>query len=534
MLSYRFSSRKLSFNAIERPKEEAKYALLILAFAVLKIALNLLAIMHFGLQRDELLYVVLGEHLDWGFKEVPPFIALLARLSSVFYGNSLFATRLISTIFGGLIVWFAGRIVREFGGGRFAISLASVALIFSPGFAASDYLFEPVVYDQLWWTLMAWLLIRYVKTSSVKYLYFLGLVTGIGLLTKYSIAFFGMALTIGLVINRQFSIFFNKHTLRACLLSLLLILPNIAWELWHHMPVIRQMNELSATQLSRITSFDFITQQLVFNGASLLLWLPGLALLLFSERLRPFRFLAFSYLVVFVILLMLHGKNYYMSGAYPMLFAAGGCCIEKILGDKSVWLRNLSFLLLVAPNLIIFPMALPVLSRSQTLTFFQFEREHLPFLLFAAKWDDDKIHPLTQNYGVMCGWDEMTEKVAKIYHGLSPVKQKHTIIYAGNYGEASALHVYGKRYNLPEVVCLNSSFSLWAPPKINADYIIDIDEMGYQNIRTLISETKDCQQAAEITDPVAVEKGAGIFLLSHPNRAFFDHYEKAWSFLNTR
>jgi hypothetical protein len=532
MLSYRFPSQKFSFNAIEGLKEEAKYTLLILAFIALKVTLNLLANTHFGLQRDELLYVVLGEHLDWGFKEVPPFIPLLARLSSVFFGNSLFATRLISTIFGGLIIWFTGRIVREFGGGRFAISLACLALIFSPVFAASDYLFEPVVYDQLWWVLMAWLLIRYVKTSSIKYLYLLGLITGLGLLTKYSVLFFGMSLTTGLLANRQLNIFWNKHTLRACLLTLLLISPNLAWELWHHMPVIRQMNELGATQLSRITPFDFITQQLVLNGASLLLWLPGLALLLFSKRLHPFRFLAFSYLVVFVILLILHGKNYYISGAYPMLFAAGGCCIEKML-IKSVWMRNLSVLLLVAPNLVVFPLALPVLSRNQTLTLFQFEREHLPFLLFAAKWDDDKIHPLTQNYGVMCGWEEMAEKVAKIYHGLSPNKQQHTVIYAGNYGEASAVQVYGKQYNLPEVVCLNSSFSLWAPPKINADYIIDIDEMGYKSMRTLVSQTKDCQQAAEIADPIAVEKGAGIFLLSHPNRTFFDHYEKACSFLKT-
>src|ERR1700710_115755 len=128
---------------------------------------------HFGFHRDELLHLALGDHLDWGFKEVPPFIALLAKITTTLFGDSVFAARIFSTLFGGLIIWFTGLIVIELGGRKFAITLACLTLIFSPAFAASGYLFQPVVFDQFWWVITVWLLIKYLNTTDVKYLYWL-------------------------------------------------------------------------------------------------------------------------------------------------------------------------------------------------------------------------------------------------------------------------------------------------------------------------------------------------------------------------
>ncbi|MGZ3822444.1 MAG: hypothetical protein ACXVB6_17760, partial [Mucilaginibacter sp.] len=71
----------------------SKYSSFILIFVAIKVGLNMLAMSHFGFQRDELLHLALGDHLDWGFKEVPPFIALLAKISTTVFGESVFATR---------------------------------------------------------------------------------------------------------------------------------------------------------------------------------------------------------------------------------------------------------------------------------------------------------------------------------------------------------------------------------------------------------------------------------------------------------
>src|SRR5471030_109126 len=150
------------------------YASFILIFVIIKICLNLLAIAHFGFHRDEFLHLVLADHLDWGYKEVPPFIALLAKISYLLFGDSVFAARIFHTICSGLIVFLTGLITVELGGKKFAIALACLSLIFSPAFAASGYLFQPVVFDQLWWVLTVYLLTRYINNSSPKYIYLLG------------------------------------------------------------------------------------------------------------------------------------------------------------------------------------------------------------------------------------------------------------------------------------------------------------------------------------------------------------------------
>src|ERR1700761_2755839 len=217
------------------------YSSFILIFVVLKVGLNLLAMAHFGFHRDELLHLVLADHLAWGYKEVPPFIALLAKITMVLFGNSVFAARIFPTIAGGLIVWLTGLITVELGGKRFAIALACLSLIFAPAFAASEYLFQPVVFDQLWWVLVVWLSVKYSNTFSVKYVYFIGAVIGVGLLTKYTMGFFTGALLLGILVSKQRNLLFTKHLIGAALLAFIIFLPNFLWQLTHHLPVATHM-----------------------------------------------------------------------------------------------------------------------------------------------------------------------------------------------------------------------------------------------------------------------------------------------------
>ncbi|MDF2431492.1 MAG: hypothetical protein JWP44_1123 [Mucilaginibacter sp.] len=513
-------------HTIENNEDRQNYTSLIFLFVSVKILLNIIAMGRFGFQRDELLYITLGDHLDWGFKEVPPFIALLAKLSGVFFGKSLFSTRIFSTIFSALIVWFTGKIVVEFGGKKLAISLACAAVIFSPAFAASGYLFEPVVFDQLWWVLLVYLLIRFNNTSRYKYLYFIGPVIGLGLLTKFSILFFVITIIAGLLVTEKRKILFQRPILTIILTALAIFSPTMIWEFNHHLPVLTQMKELRSEQLADITPWDFFIQQIIVNGIVLLLSLTGLGFLLLSPALRKFQFLGFTYLFIFFILMALHGKNYYMLGAYPMLFAAGAYGIETWLQKKSFALQSGVIVFLTLPNLVLLPLFLPVFPLDQTIAIFNSAYKKLPLFSFEAKWDDKELHPLSQNYGVMFGWDEMAEKVATAYGSLSIEQQKHTLIYAFNYGEASSLHFYGKRYHLPEVISLNSSFSLWAPANLNAEYIIFIDDKSGANIRKLLPDIESCRKLSEIENPLAIERGTSVFLITHPKPAFNISYQK--------
>ncbi|MBS1524379.1 MAG: glycosyltransferase family 39 protein [Bacteroidetes bacterium] len=499
---------------------DVNYTGFILVFVIARIGLNLLAISHFGFQRDELLHLALGDHLGWGFKEVPPFIALLAKISTFIFGSSVFAARVFSTVASGLIIWFTGKTVIEFGGGRFAIALACLSLTLSPAFLASGYLFQPVVFDQLWWVLTAYLVVKYTNTPLPKYLYWLGIVVGAGLLTKYTMAFFAGSVIVGLLITKQRKILRSRHIVFAALIAFLIFLPNIIWQFKHHLPLVTHMKTLRSTQLEYIKPSDFIAQQLMVNGIALFVWLPGLLALLFTRELNKYRFLAFAYIIVFIFLLEMNGKSYYLFGAYPMLFAAGGCAFGHWLKPKYATLRASALLLFTLPNVALMPIALPILPLNQTIEAFK-------ALHFAPKWEDQKSHPLSQDYADMFGWDEMGNKVAWAYSGLSPEQQRHTEIYADNYGEAGAVYHYGKKYHLPDVASLNSSFTLWAPDSLNARYIIYVDEDGGGNVeKRLASFVEKYVKLGEVTSPYARERGTAIYLLVNPKPGLNEIYTK--------
>jgi hypothetical protein len=332
-------------------------------------------------------------------------------------------------------------------------------------------------------------------------------------------AFFAIALILGLLLTKQRKILWNKHILFAAIIALLVFLPNIIWQFNHHLPVVTHMKTLRSEQLDHIKPADFIKQELLINGIALFLWLIGFGFLLFSPRLRKFQFLAFAFILIFIFLLEMKGKEYYLFGAFPMLFAAGGYGFERWIKARGYALRTVIILFFTLPNLLLFPLALPLFSLDHTMAVFK-------FLHINPKWEDQKEHYLSQDYADMLGWNEMTEKVAKAYNSLTPEQQKHTQIYADNYGEAGAIHHIGKFYHLPEVACLNSSFTLWAPDSLNAHYIIYVDDQGGGNIKKFQSYIESYTKIGEVEFPYAREKGTGIFLLVNPKPELDAAYRK--------
>lgn len=281
------------------------------------------------------------------------------------------------------------------------------------------------------------------------------------------------------------------------------------------------MHNLGQQQLQYNHPMDFVAQQFLVNGIALFVWLFGFFFLLFSFRLRKFQFLAFAYVLIFIFLLAMRGKAYYLFGAYPMLFAAGGFAFERMLKSVGVPLRTVVVILFIIPNLLLFPVVLPILTINQTLAWFKFTSK-IHAMDFTVTWEDHEKHATTQDYADMFGWEEIAQKAAKAYHSLTPEQQKQAVVFGGNYGEAGALHHFAKKYNLPDVVSLNSSFALWAPDHLNAKYLIYVDN----NAGELLPFFKSGQKVGEVENPLAVEKGTGIYLYTDPKPALIERYEK--------
>jgi 4-amino-4-deoxy-L-arabinose transferase-like glycosyltransferase len=89
------------------------------------------------------------------------------------------------------------KIARQFGGGRFAQVLAALAAFFSPIFLGTDHYYSMNCFDILLWTIAVSILIRALGSESPRPWVLLGVVVGIGLLNKISMAWFAAGSCLG-------------------------------------------------------------------------------------------------------------------------------------------------------------------------------------------------------------------------------------------------------------------------------------------------------------------------------------------------
>lgn len=491
-------------------KRNPKEIQIIIFFSVLKLVIHLVSNSHFGFHRDELLYMAMSEHLDWGYKEVPPFIAGISWFSYVFLGDSIFAMRILPSIASALIVFITGLFVISMNGRRFSIIVACSAMVVSPSFLASGYLLQPVVFDQLFWVISAFLIAKHMETRKTNYIYLLGVAVGIGMLTKYTMAFFILALIGALLISPQRRILLNKAWIVAFFIAFFIFLPNVVWQITHQLPVVSHMKELKATQLKYIDPLKFILQILITHASASVIWLSGLIYLFFTKSNKRYVFMGYSFILVIFILLTLNGKVYYSFGAFPMLFAAGGICLQKVMGSIASPLRYTVVGLILAPSLMFIPIVIPILPFGSTLRFFEFTTE--TGLEFPVKWEDQQLHATTQDYADMLGWEDLAKYASTAYQSIPKEERSQTTIIAGNYGQAGAIQHFSNKYDLPDPVSLSSSFALWSPNTIQTKHIIMIDD----DIGDLAEAFREKIQIGELNDPYAREKGTVVYLLSDP------------------
>src|SRR5947207_13805015 len=93
---------------------------IVLCLALAKFLFHLFTAGRYGIFRDELYYLACGQHLDWGYVDQPPLIALIAWVARHLFGEWIVGLRLFPALAGAATVWRAGNVTRELGGGVFA------------------------------------------------------------------------------------------------------------------------------------------------------------------------------------------------------------------------------------------------------------------------------------------------------------------------------------------------------------------------------------------------------------------------------
>ncbi len=471
--------------------------------------------------RDEFLYLAEGRHMAWGFMEVPPLLSVFAWLTNLL-GGGMFWMKCWTSLFGSFTFLLIGKIILSLGGRQFALLLAFLSMVVST-YLRVHFLFQPNFLEIFFWTAIAYGTVRFVQTQQNKWLYFIGICIGLGMLSKYSVAFYVASILIGLLLTKQRKLFANKHLYYAFAVAFIIFLPNLLWQYNKHFPVVFHMKELRQTQLQYITPSSFLIDQLLMNVPVAIIWLTGLCFVFFSAYAKPYRFLGWAYISVIIILLLGHGKNYYALGAYPILFAFGAYWLEQLTALRFKVLR---YVLVLIPLIMAYkfvPIALPLFEPAKLAAFYEKNKVEK---LGALKWEDGKSHPLPQDFADMLGWKEMTQKVEKAYQTLDSSEKKNAIIFCDNYGQAGAVNFYGKKINLPEAFSDNASFFYWLPDHLQFSNLVlvtdDENEMQHPFIKNFTSAVL----FDSITNVYARERGSLIIVLKGANQQFTDMFNQ--------
>jgi 4-amino-4-deoxy-L-arabinose transferase-like glycosyltransferase len=465
--------------------------------------------------RDEFLYLAEGNHLAFGYMEVPPLLSVFAWITHLL-GGGMFWIRIWPSLFGAINFVLVGKIVVSLGGKAFSIFLLFLSFVFG-AFLRVHFLFQPNFLEIFFYTVIGYGLIRYIQTAENKWLYLTGIGMGLGVLSKYSVAFYIISVIPALLLSPQRKIFRNKHFYYAMGIALILILPNFIWQYTHHFPVLHHMRELTETQLQYVSTSSFLTDQVMMFFPCFMVWMAGLVFLLISRQGREYIFLVWAYMGVIAILIYFHGKSYYALGLYPLLLGFGAYALEKWTSRRLYFLRYViccwAFLFGIYTVFIALPVQKPA------------RLAHTYIKMHAAKtgalrWEDLKNHPLPQDFADMLGWEEMAQKTGAAYHTLSEEEKKETIVFGDNYGMTGAINFYRRKYKLPEAYSDNASFLYWLPDHLPVKNVVLITDDQEEMQHDFIKDFTSAILYDSITSPYAREHGDLIIILKGANDEF--------------
>ncbi|MBZ5527861.1 MAG: glycosyltransferase family 39 protein [Acidobacteriia bacterium] len=447
---------------------------LVLYLAGVKLLLHLLTAGRYGIFRDEMYYAACSQHLAWGYVDHPPMSVFIAWFARHVFGDSLLGLRLLPAIAGAALVWMAGQLAREMGGGRFAQALAALAVIPVPIYLILQHWLTMNAFEPLLWMVCLWCVLRAINRDDPRYWFWFGALTGIGLETKYSIAVLVLGVMVGILFSPERRFLKSRWLWSGMLVAAIFALPNFLWQLQHNFPFLELLHNIRMNHRDVVrgpVSF-LLDQAAIMNPILFSLWAGGLPWLFFGRAGRRYRPLGWTYVLLLAAFIVFKGKNYYVVPIYPILFAAGAVGFERMTGRSLAWCRTAYVAIIVAVGALLLPIASPILSPENYIRYQRALHIEPPVA------ERQNNGPLPQYFADEFGWEEMVQQVARVYNSLSPEERPRTAIFCNGWGQAAAIDFFGPRYGLPRAISNHNNYWYWGPRDYTGEIVIVLGSDG--------------------------------------------------------
>src|SRR5712692_3706091 len=459
-----------------RPSFLADGMLVVLFLAVANFLLHCYFNNRYGYFRDEFDYMACGDHLAWGYVDQPPLVPFLVKICRMIFGDSLRSIRLFPDLASSAAIILTSMIARELGGRRFAQLLSALTVAVVPVYLLNASILTTNYPEPLLWMGCAYFAILAIKRKEPRYWLCFGLIAGIGMEEKYSIAVFGFALIIGLLLTEQRRIFAAKWIYLGGAIAFLVFLPNFLWNIRNHWPFVELMRNIKADGRDVVLSplAYFAQQILIVQPLAAPLWIGGV--------------LAFL-----------------LSAIYPVYLAAGAIVFDSIVErTRHLWLKPIVMVLLVAGGAWLAPVVMPVLPVDQFISYMR----TLPFPIPRSEHSHMRAI-LPQHFADQFGWEEIVAKVNQAYTKLSPEERTGCGIFAQDYGQAGAIDFFGRRYGLPPALSGHQTYFLWGPRGYSGNCMIVLDD-SREVLEGLFEHVEYLGKSAD--NPYALEREIPVFI----------------------
>ena len=474
--------------------------------------LHMLTNHQYGFHQDEMVVLDNANNLDWGFIEYPPLTPFLARIELTLFGLSLVSARTFAALAQSIVLVLTGLMARELGGKRPAQIIAAFAVAIAPIALIQGSQIQYVTFDFLWSVLVAYFVIRLLKSEDPRWWLAIGTVIGLGMMTKYTMVFYVAGLVGGVLLTDA------RHYLRSpwlwdgVALSLLIFLPNLIWQIQHKFISLEFLSSIHERDVEIGRADGYLVEQFVLcsNPFVIPLWVAGLINYFRSEVGRLYRVVGWMYVIPFLIYLFTQGRSYYQAPAYPMLIAAGAVAgqhwLEKMPAQKTRIALATTWSFIIIGAVIGGALSLPIAPINSPL------------------WNiTSEVHDI---FTEQIGWHEMIQTVAGIYAGLPEAEKAQAGILAGENDEAAALNLYGGEYHLPKAISGSNIFFLRGYRNPPPETVIVV---GFAQ-ETLASLFEQCDAAGTITNLYGVENDLrdppDIFVCSNPRLQWNELWNK--------
>jgi 4-amino-4-deoxy-L-arabinose transferase-like glycosyltransferase len=423
--------------------------------ACAKVAFQLATSTLYGFHRDEFYYLASGRHLAWGYVDQPPLVPAIDRVAASLFGPSPAGLHVLPALVGGIYVLLAALLVVELGGGRRAQVLASLVAALGPIYLTTSHFLSTVTLDVVIWAVASLLVLRLVRTGDTRLWVLVGAVVGIGLLNKYTTAFWVLGALGGLLLTPERRLLASRWAVLGAGLAIALVAPNLVWEAQHHWASLefarRLRVENGPTDLAQ-----FIPLQLgMVTLAGTVVWIAGLHAIATRRAWKPQRWLAIGYVVCFVVLLALAGKAYYLGSWYLPLVAAGAVAVERYWAPRAAGVLTGA---VVVTGLLAAPLFTPILP------------EHVVV--------EAGLDTTNKDLGGMLGWHRVVNQIAAVVHGLPAGERPNAVILTADYSEAGAINLWGPAQGLPPAFSGHNTYWWWGHPQADDQTVVAVGLPG--------------------------------------------------------